>query len=95
MKKAAQEISTIDVKKHPKRLEGVVLGRAGEKTTVVKVVNISRHPKYLKKMVKTKKYLVHDLEGRKEGDQVVIEETRPMSRRKRWKMVGKLKRKVT
>lgn len=87
MKKTEEQNGKEGKTKRRKRLEGVVVKKAGEKTTVVKVVTLDRHPKYLKKVVKSKKYLVHDLEGRGAGEQVIIEETRPLSRRKRWKMV--------
>jgi len=42
------------------------------------------HPKYKKTITKTKKYLVHDEKGAKIGDSVVIQETKPISKRKKF-----------
>ena len=59
-----------------------------KKTIVVKVENRYSHPIYSKTMVKTKKYLVHDdKENCNIGDQVLFQECRPLSKRKRWKLV--------
>jgi small subunit ribosomal protein S17 len=64
---------------------GVVVSDKMDKTVVVAIENRSPHPKYGKIVVKTKKYKVHDEENRcKEGDRVRIQETRPLSRTKRW-----------
>ena len=64
---------------------GVVVSDKMEKTVVVAIENRSTHPKYGKIVVKTKRYKVHDEENRcKEGDRVRIQETRPLSRTKRW-----------
>jgi small subunit ribosomal protein S17 len=58
-----------------------------QKTIVVKVENRYSHPLYLKTIVKTKKYLAHD-EGNNcnIGDQVLLEECKPLSKRKRWNL---------
>lgn len=67
---------------------GVVISNKMQKTIVVKIENRYPHPIYAKTMVKTKKYLAHDeLEQCKIGDQVLVEECRPLSKRKRWKLV--------
>jgi small subunit ribosomal protein S17 len=64
---------------------GVVVSNKMDKTVVVAIENRTRHPKYQKIVVKTKKYKVHDEENQcKEGDRVRIQETRPLSRTKRW-----------
>jgi small subunit ribosomal protein S17 len=64
---------------------GVVVSDKMDKTVVVAIENRSPHPKYGKIVVKTKRYKVHDEENRcKEGDRVRIQETRPLSRTKRW-----------
>ena len=71
-----------------RRLSGLVVKKSGDKTVAVQVTRITRHPLYLKKMVRTKKYLVHDpAKAAKAGDMVTIGETRPRSRRKRWRLV--------
>lgn len=64
---------------------GVVVSDKMDKTVVVAVENRSPHPKYGKIVVKTKRYKAHDEENRcKVGDRVRIQETRPLSRTKRW-----------
>jgi small subunit ribosomal protein S17 len=46
------------------------------------------HPIYSKTLIKTKKYLAHDeLEEANIGDQVLVQECRPLSKRKRWKLI--------
>lgn len=64
---------------------GVVVSDKMQKTVVVAVENRSPHPKYGKIVVRTKRYKAHDEENKcKEGDRVRIQETRPLSRTKRW-----------
>jgi small subunit ribosomal protein S17 len=59
-----------------------------EKTVVVAIENRSPHPKYGKIVVNTKRYKVHDEENAaKEGDRVRIQETRPLSKTKRWTII--------
>ncbi|MDP1701697.1 MAG: 30S ribosomal protein S17 [Aestuariivirga sp.] len=74
----------------PKRvLEGVVVSDKNDKTIVVKVERRLRHP-VLKKTVRlSKKYHAHDEKNTaKTGDVVRIEETRPISKQKRWALLG-------
>jgi small subunit ribosomal protein S17 len=67
---------------------GIVISNKMEKSIVVKVENRYSHPIYSKTLVKTKKYLAHDeFEKCNIGDQVLVEESRPLSKRKRWKLV--------
>lgn len=67
---------------------GIVVSNKMQKTIVVKVENRYSHPIYSKTMVKTKKYLAHDESGQCNiGDQVLVQETRPLSKRKRWTLV--------
>lgn len=71
--------------------EGVVCADKMDKTVVVAVTRYATHPKYLKKYKITKKYKAHDERGEyKEGDKVVIEESRPLSREKRWRVIKKV-----
>lgn len=64
---------------------GLVVSNKMQKTVVVAVENRSAHQKYGKIVVTTKKYKAHDEENKcKEGDQVRIRETRPLSKTKRW-----------
>ena len=67
---------------------GIVISNKMQKTIVVKIENRYSHPMYSKILVKTKKYLAHnELENCKIGDQVLIQECRPLSKRKRWKLI--------
>ena len=67
---------------------GIVISNKMEKTIVVKIENRYPHPIYSKTMVKTKKYLAHDeSEICTIGDKVLVQECRPLSKRKRWKLV--------
>ena len=67
---------------------GIVISNKMQKTIVVKVENRYSHPMYSKTLIRTKKYLAHDqLEECNIGDQVLVEECRPLSKRKRWKLV--------
>ena len=64
---------------------GVVISNAMQKTLVIKVESRYSHPIYAKIMVKKKKYLVHDEKGEANiGDKVLVQECRPLSKRKRW-----------
>lgn len=74
-----------------RRLKGVVASDKMKKTRVVSVTRLQKHPKYMKYYKITARFKAHDEnEEYKTGDKVVIEETRPMSREKRWKIVGKI-----
>jgi len=71
-----------------KQQVGIVISNKMQKTIVVKIESRYSHPIYSKTMIKTKKYLAHDeLEKCNIGDQVLVEECRPLSKRKRWKLV--------
>jgi small subunit ribosomal protein S17 len=64
---------------------GRVVSDKMEKTVVVSVDSVRRHPLYHKRITKTSKFLAHDDRNEcKPGDLVRIEETRPISKRKRW-----------
>ena len=74
-----------------KQLIGVVVSDKMDKTRVVKVETVKTHPKYKRRYRSHKKYKVHDAENQYHtGDRVVIEEMRPMSKDKRWKMVKRV-----
>ena len=71
-----------------KVMEGTVVSTKMQKTVVVEVMRTARHPMYKKVLRKRKKYLAHDEnEECQEGNIVRIEETRPLSRRKRWRVI--------
>ena len=64
---------------------GIVISNKMNKTVVVQVESRFPHPIYSKTIVKTKKYLAHDeTEQCNIGDEVLVQETRPLSKRKRW-----------
>jgi len=66
---------------------GVVVGSKMKKTVTVLVERQVRHPLYKKIVKRRKKFLAHDeYEKCKIGDLVKISETRPLSRKKRWKV---------
>lgn len=72
--------------------EGVVVSDKMQKTRVVEVARTLRHPKYLKQYVAHSRFKAHDEKNEyKEGDKVVIQATRPLSKEKRWIIVGKTK----
>jgi small subunit ribosomal protein S17 len=65
--------------------EGLVVSDKMEKTVVVSVDSVRRHPLYHKRITRTNKFLAHDEQNTcRPGDLVRIEETRPLSKRKRW-----------
>lgn len=71
-------------------LKGIITSDKMTKTVVVKVLSLKKHPKYKKYFKVSKKYKAHDEENQYHtGDQVLIKETRPMSKEKRWVVVGK------
>jgi small subunit ribosomal protein S17 len=76
----------------PKRLlQGVVVSDKADKTVVVKVERRFTHPLLKKTVRRTKNYQAHDAENRyKIGDQVSIEESRPISKTKSWIVVGEV-----
>lgn len=72
---------------------GVVVSNKADKTVTVKVERRFAHPLYGKQVAQTKKYMAHDEQNEyREGDKVRIEETRPLSKRKRWRVVELIER---
>jgi small subunit ribosomal protein S17 len=72
---------------------GVVVSDKQDKTLVVKVERRFAHPLYGKGVARTKKYHAHDEKNEyRVGDTVRIAETRPLSKTKRWRVVGLLDR---
>jgi small subunit ribosomal protein S17 len=63
---------------------GTVVSDKMTNTVVVAVERVVRHEVYGKAQRRTTKFLAHDEQGSKAGDQVVIVESRPLSKRKRW-----------
>lgn len=67
-----------------RRLVGTVIGNKMQKTAVVEVVRVFRHPLYRKVIRSAKSFMVHDEIGVNPGDKVKIVESKPISRTKRW-----------
>ena len=66
---------------------GVVVSDKMAKTVVVRLSRRLAHLKYGKQLTRTKRVAAHDEHGAKAGDTVRIEETRPLSKTKRWRVV--------
>lgn len=76
-----------------KTREGTVVSTKMNKTVVVAVVERVRHARYQKTLQRTKKLYAHDeVHDLREGDRVRVQETRPLSRLKRWRVVEVLER---
>ena len=76
-----------------RRLKGIVTSAKMQKTVVVRVDRLRRHPKYQTYFRISRKYKAHDEKGEyQEGDTVIIKEVRPLSRDKRWLVVELVKR---
>ncbi len=74
-----------------KILKGKIVSNKMAKTVVVEVLRVKEHPKYKKRYKKSKKYKAHHDKGNyKIGDDVLIEESKPISKDKRWKIVKKI-----
>ena len=78
-------------KKNPKKLTGAVVSDKMDKTRVVEVERVKKHPRYHKRFRISKKYKVHDEKNEyKTGDKVLIRECRPLSKDKKWKIIKKI-----
>ncbi len=74
-----------------RQLKGIVVSDKMAKTRVVAVSHLKKHPKYLKYYKVTARFKAHDEKNEfKKGDLVVIQETRPLSKDKRWKIMEKI-----
>jgi small subunit ribosomal protein S17 len=74
-----------------RKIQGVVVSDLMNKTRVVSVSRLKQHPKYLKYYTVTARFKAHDEKNEyKKGDKVVIEECRPLSKDKRWKIIQKI-----
>ena len=73
--------------------EGVVVSNKMDKTAVVSVIDRVRHPRYGKTVQRTKRLYAHDETNDVNiGDRVRVQETRPLSKQKRWRVVEVLER---
>ena len=76
--------------KKPRILKGIVTSDKMQKTIVVAITRLRKDPKYKKYFKITKKYKTHDEKQEYHvGDKVLIQETRPLSKGKRWKVLSK------
>jgi small subunit ribosomal protein S17 len=73
---------------------GVVTSDKMEKTVVVRVDRLVKHPQYRRYVRRRSTFMAHDEMSAKVGDKVRIVETRPLSARKRWRVVEILQRSV-
>lgn len=74
-----------------RKLQGTIISDKMDKTRVVAITRFKKHPRYKKYYKITRKFKVHDEKNEyKTGDKVVIEETRPMSKEKRWRILSKI-----
>lgn len=75
-----------------RKLKGIVVGTKNDKTRVVEIRKVYAHPKYDKVMKSFKKLHCHDEKNiSAEGDRVIITETKPYSKMKRWAVVEVMK----
>ena len=73
------------------KLKGIIVSTKMQKTAVVKVERIKEHPKYKKRYKVHKRYKAHtESKEFNVGDTVVIEECKPISKDKKWKIVKKI-----
>ncbi len=77
-----------------RRITGVVTSNKMQKTVVVEISRTFRHELYKKVVHTRKKVMAHDEKGCQIGDQVIIVESRPLSRRKRWVVQEILRRDI-
>jgi len=76
------------VRNQRKTLVGVVVSDKMDKTRIVKVERLVQHPLYRRTMRETVKFKAHDEANESQmGDRVLIMETRPLSKEKRWRVV--------
>jgi small subunit ribosomal protein S17 len=86
-----QSTTTAQAASKGRKLQGTVVSDKMKKTVVVAITSLKLHPKYKKYFKVTKKFKAHDENNEYHvGDQVLIQETRPMSKEKRWIVVGKI-----
>lgn len=72
-------------------LQGTIVSDKMDKTRVVEISRLKKHPVYKKYYKTTRKFKAHDEKNEyKTGDKVLIEETRPLSKDKRWRIMSKI-----
>lgn len=77
--------------KKKRKLKGLVMSDKMQKTVVVAVTRLKKQKKYKKYFKVTKRYKAHDEKGEFHiGDKVIIQETKPLSREKRWIVISRI-----
>src|SRR5258708_40035566 len=90
---APAQVSAPPARGHRKERVGEVIANKMTKTIIVRVERRFPHPKYKKVITGYKKFYAHDEKSEaKVGDRVRIEETRPLSKTKRWRLVEVIER---
>lgn len=73
----------------PRILKGTVVSDKMQKTAVVEILRLKKHPKYKKYYKVSHRFKAHNADNQyKTGDKVLMQETKPMSKDKRWIVVG-------
>lgn len=86
--KNQQSEPSTSYKRPKRRIHGVVVSKSGDKTISVELVGRTVHPVYGRTMRTKTRFLVHDEMNKANiGEEVAIEECRPLSRRKHWRLV--------
>ena len=87
------QIQTDTERNRRKERVGIIVSDKAEKTVTVSVEALVRHPMYKKRVRRSKKFIVHDERNEAHvGDTVRIIETRPLSKRKRWRLANVISR---
>lgn len=74
-----------------RKLQGIIISDKMNKTRVIAITRLKKHPRYKKYYKVTTKFKAHDEKNEyKTGDVVIIEETRPISKEKRWRIIEKI-----
>lgn len=78
-------------KDNKKILKGTVVSNKMQKTVVVAITSLKEHPKYKRRYRMTKRYKAHNEKGEYQiGDIVIMQECKPMSKDKKWKVIKKV-----
>jgi small subunit ribosomal protein S17 len=87
------QIQTDTERNRRKERVGLIVSDKADKTVTVAVEALVRHPMYKKRVRRSKKFIVHDERNEaRVGDTVRIIETRPLSKRKRWRLANVISR---
>lgn len=90
MSDVIQQEQAVEKRRGVKTRRGKVVSAKMQKTVIVQVERRVRHARYNKFITIRERYAAHDAMGCVDGDIVVIRETRPMSKNKRWRVARKL-----